>query len=349
MKKSSKESIMLARHISIFLDGYAPAHLTTSSNTLKSYRMAVTLYITFLEDKENISCHTLSKKCFERSGIEKWMDWLKEDRGCSNATCNIRLGALRAFLGYLGRQSPEYLYLAQEASHIPLRKTTKKKVNGLTKEAVKTLLETPDPTVRSGKQYLTMMVILYGTAARIDEVLSLRMEHVHLDGGRPYITVIGKGEKIRTLYLLPRAVSHIRQYIKEFHGTNPVGNAYLFYSRNGGMNKKLTQKAVSKALKKYAAIAQERCQDVPLTLSAHQFRHARATHWLEEGLNIVQISYLLGHESVETTMKYLDITNEDKMKALSTLEDENEKKISPKWKEKGNSLKSFCGLENKKV
>ena len=68
-------------------------------------------------------------------------------------------------------------------------------------------------------------------------------------------------------------------------------------------------------------------RDVPLDLHAHQFRHAKASHWLEDGMNIVQISFLLGHEQLQTTMVYLDITTEEEAKALATLEDENDKKV----------------------
>lgn len=50
-------------------------------------------------------------------------------------------------------------------------------------------------------------------------------------------------------------------------------------------------------------------------------RHAKASHWLEDGMNIVQISFLLGHEQLQTTMAYLDITTDEKAKGLATLED----------------------------
>ena len=54
----------------------------------------------------------------------------------------------------------------------------------------------------------------------------------------------------------------------------------------------------------------------------------KATHWLEDGMNIIQISFLLGHASLDTTMRYLDITTDDKRKALATLEGEKEKNVT---------------------
>ena len=59
-----------------------------------------------------------------------------------------------------------------------------------------------------------------------------------------------------------------------------------------------------------------------MNLHAHQFRHAKASHWLEDGMNIVQISFLLGHSSIKTTMVYLDVTTEAELKAMATLDDE---------------------------
>ena len=66
----------------------------------------------------------------------------------------------------------------------------------------------------------------------------------------------------------------------------------------------------------------------------------------ENGMNIAQICYLLGHENIQTTMVYLDITTEQEEKALETLEDENQRNVGKKWKSaKGKmELETFLGL-----
>lgn len=68
---------------------------------------------------------------------------------------------------------------------------------------------------------------------------------------------------------------------------------------------------------------------------------------IEDGLSIVEVQFLLGHEQIETTMKYLDITTAEKIKALATLENEKEQKVGKKWKSKEASLTAFCGLKRK--
>lgn len=342
--KNKKEAAIMAGYVSEFLHSYAPQFLTSSRHTLKSYKDTLTLYIVFLEEK-GVTPDSLGIKCFGRKFIEDWIVWLKDVRRCAPETCNIRLGSLRTFLEFLSGKDISFLYIYQESKLIKRQKCQKKKVEGLSREAVAAILSEPDPTTRTGKRDLAFLTVLYATAGRLDEILSIKICHIYLDTKNPYINLLGKGSKTRTAYLLPRAAAHIKAYLKVFHGEKPDPEAYLFYSRVGGKHEKLTEPAVDKRIKKYAASAHEKCGDVPLDVHAHRFRHAKATHWLEDGMNVAQISFLLGHESVDTTMRYLDITTEDKREALATLENEQEKRVSKKWKNDDGTLAGFCGLK----
>ena len=340
----NNDAVALSRYISSFLYDYAPNFLTHSECTLKSYKDALTLYVLFLES-EGIAPSAFTKACFERRFIEKWIIWLKESRGCSPTTCNVRLSSIRVFLQFIGSRDVGLMYLYQDARAIKRQKSIRKKVDGLTRDAVTEMLASPDLATNIGKRDLVLMILLYATAARLDEILSIRIGQLHLSGKKPYVTIIGKGEKTRTLYLLPRAVSHIKKYILDVHGSTTDPESYLFYSRVGGEYAKITQPAIDKRLKKYAMEAHERCPDVPLNVHAHQFRHGKASHWIEDGINVLQVSFLLGHEQLETTMVYLDITTKEKANALATLESEHDKKVNRKWKNSDGSLASFCGLK----
>jgi len=345
MKKATHESILIARHINAFLNEYVPSQKSRSSHTLKSYQYALALYIGFLETEKRISTENLFGGCFSRTIIEEWLQWLMEQRGCSPETCNIRLASLRTFLKYLGSREISLLYLYEDATRILRKKEVRKKVKGMSKKAIQVLLSVPDLSNKAGRRDLALMIIIYSTAVRMDEVLSLKTEQLHLDAEKPNVTIIGKGSKIRTLYLLPKAAAHLKKYLKEFHGDTPNPEAYVFYSRNTGFHGKLSQPAVNKLLKKHAKAAHEICDEVPLDIHAHQLRHAKASHWLEDGMNIVQISFLLGHEQLQTTMVYLDVTIEQELKALATLEDENDKKVSRKWNNAKSGLAEFCGVK----
>lgn len=346
MKKPDKDAVEISKYISSFLRDYAPEHLTGSEHTVRSYEASLSLYIGFLEE-EGITSKRFNIQCFDQKTIEKWLSWLSKTRGCSPSTCNSRLASLRAFLKYLSSRNAKFVSIANEASRIKLRKTQGRVVSGMSREAVKALMAAPDTTEKIGLRDLAFMVTLYATAVRLDELLSLKLDNVHLDECKPYITVIGKRNKLRTLYLLPRVVDHLRQYISVFHNT-PDGNAYLFYSRTKGVYTKMSQAGISKMLKKYASAAHEKCSDVPIGLHAHQFRHAKASHWLEDGMNIVQISFLLGHANLETTMIYLDISLDQKAEAMAILASEFTKGIVAKWKGHEDSLASLCGLRSLK-
>jgi integrase len=100
-------------------------------------------------------------------------------------------------------------------------------VEGLTREVVAAILAAPDPSTRTGKRDLVFLTLLYATAARLDEILSIRLSHLYLDAAKPYVNLYGKGNKIRTAYLLPRAVEHIRSYMKAFHEPESDPEMYL--------------------------------------------------------------------------------------------------------------------------
>jgi len=346
--KATKEAVMIAHYMNAFLYEYVPSQKSCSSHTLKSYNYALTLYVGFLETVKGIHAGNLRWECFSRVYIEEWLAWLMGKRRCSPETCNNRLSSLRIFLKYLAVREISFLYVSEDASRIPRRKETHKKVKGMSKKAVQALLSVPDISTKAGRRDIVFIVIMYGTAARMDEILSMKIGHLHLDTKNPNVSIIGKGSKIRTLYLLPKAVLHLRKYLKEFHGDTPKSESYVFYSRNIGPAGKMSQTAVNKRLKKHAQTAYALCNEVPLNLHAHQLRHAKASHWLEDGMNIVQISFLLGHEQLQTSMVYIDITTEQEAKALATLEDENDNKISKKWKNNKNSLAEFCSVKTMK-
>ena len=342
--RATKESVVIAKFMNTFLNVYMPSQKTKSEYTLKSYGEALSLYIAFLETEKGVTAEKLCGGCFCAENIESWLVWLRENRGNSPASCNTRLASLRAFVKYLGKQDVKYLYLSQTASQIDRRKATAPKVVGMSKQAVQALLAAPDPATKAGRRDIALMVTMYGTAARLNEILSLKIEQLHLDVSKPYVTLIGKGDKIRTLYLLPKTVAHLRAYIADAHGESPKPNSYVFYSRNKGPRGKMCQNAVNKQLRKHATAAKAKCSDVPEDIHAHQLRHAKASHWLADGMNIVQISFLLGHAQLHTTMVYLDITTDQEAQALATLEDENDKHIPKKWKVSGQSLSALCGV-----
>jgi site-specific recombinase XerD len=223
--KKTDDAPVIARRISEFLYEYAPQFLTNSEHTIKGYNDALTLYFQFLEEN-GVSPSSLDRHHLEKDWIEKWILWLKENRNNSPETCNNRLASIRRFLEYVASKDIRMEYLYQEAKHVRRQKCPKRKVTGLTREAVTAMLEAPDTTTAIGRRDLVFLTVLYATAARMDEVLSIKIGHLHLDAAKPHVNLYGKGEKLRTSYLLPRAVSLLRQY-SSFQDTGSYDSAWV--------------------------------------------------------------------------------------------------------------------------
>ena len=341
----TNEAAVWSHYIREWLEVYIPSVCGNSPCTLKAHRVALSLYIHYLENVMKVSVKTFSASCFKRQNIEKWLLWLGQERGNSPETRNNRLASIRVFLKFVYGKDVANASLYNDSLLIPRQKTAKKKVHGMSKQAVEAILAAPSTMTIAGRKDRMLMTLMYATAARISEILSIKIGDIHLCEERPYILVHGKGRKCRPLYLLPKVVTYLKAYMKEMHGNPPSQNAYLFYSRNHGIYGRLTEVAVNKQIKKHAGVARGICGDVPENVHAHIFRHAKASHWLMSGMSIVQISYLLGHSNINTTMRYLDITTEEEMEALATLEDEKTSNIPKRWHGKTKLLATKMGVD----
>lgn len=133
---------------------------------------------------------------------------------------------------------------------------------------------------------------LYATAARISEVTALNRTNV--DYGRAaYATITGKGNKPRTIYLRDYAQNAIQRYLAERLDGNPA--LFVSHSRNA-LNARITITSVHNIVKKAVKALQ-----LHPSLSAHDFRHFRATQLLREGMPLEVVQEYLGHADISTT------------------------------------------------
>ena len=340
-KGPSPEGAALSRHVHDFIWDYVPSQLTPSEHTRRSYMAALSSYVGWL-GSNGVTPATLSASDFSAESIERWLGWLASERRNSPQTCNVRLAAIRAFARYASRHDASFAHLEAEAASVPQRKAAKRKVEGMSEGAVRAIAHAPDQGTRSGRRDAALIAVLYATACRIGELLSMTVSQLRLDDAHPHAIVVGKGNKARCVYLPDRAVEHMRAYLDEFHGEEPDPDAYVFFSRNHPPGQRpLSRDAVAKMLRKHAATAYATCADVPLDVTPHRFRHARATHWLERGMRLAQISLLLGHASIEITMAYLDVTVDAEAEAMQSIAGIDEPK---RWKGSESTILAFCGL-----
>ena len=340
MKKSELQQ--LAEH---YRDFIGEAVRCGSAHTVKNHKVAMKLYLRYLEQVCKVKQGDFSVSHFDETVISKYLDWLCDVNGCKAQTCNVRLASIRAFLKYAARKDASLLWLYAKASAIRLRKDLNPKVvNPLSQDAVSALVKAAGTDTVSGLKYSTLMVFLYTTATRLDEVLSIKVGELHMEQTPAHVTVIGKGRVSRTLFLPEKLLKYRRKYIAMQHGNRPDPDALLFYSKHKGDRVKQSEEGVNKQLRKYAAIAHASCDEVPLDLHSHQFRHSAATHALENNMSVFQISKMLGHKSVTTTMAYLGITPKIREDAVRKIESGLQVCESPIWKGKTSALQAAFGL-----
>jgi site-specific recombinase XerD len=151
-------------------------------------------------------------------------------------------------------------------------------------------------------------MVLYGSGLRIDEALSLEVRDI--DGARGVLRIRhGKGDRAREVKLSPTLYQWLRSYWDKERPRPP----YLFTSRRTG--RPPTQDAVRSA---FAAAAEQARITKPVR--PHVLRHSYATHLLDAGTDVRVIQALLGHNSLQTTMRYTRVSTALVQKAPSPLD-----------------------------
>ncbi len=142
-----------------------------------------------------------------------------------------------------------------------------------------------------------MLETLFASGMRISELLSLKLNQLDKSGR---IFIQGKGRKQRFIYLTDRAKLHIDNYLKVRADDSP----FLFIPKRG-LNAQNNRKSISPnylqmKIKKYRELL-----GINVPTSAHSLRHGFATYLAEKGANPAAIQILLGHESLDTTTRYV--------------------------------------------
>ena len=189
---------------------------------------------------------------------------------------------------------------------IPYPRVRKKLPGILSKEEVARMINSSGTLFRR-----TLIMILYGTGMRRSEAARLKLSHI--DSQRMIIRVVnGKGGKDRDLPLTPALLDTLRAH---WRWLKP--RTYLFPSRkHRDIEQPITDKSVWVACTEAARLAGIRKRVTP-----HTLRHSWATHLLEAGTDLRTIQLLLGHEDLETTAKYLHLSQRHLQQVANPLED----------------------------
>ena len=332
----------LWRHIRSYLTVYLPKIRDLSPRTIDSYRHSISMYCSFLEKHHSIDFSKVSFDHVTRKSVMEFVRRLRE-RDCRASTCNLRLSALKSLLKYCADEDIGLCSIYQEIRKVPVMKASKSPVGYMPETAVRALLAQPDPKTAKGMRNRTIMILLYDTGVRVQELVDLKVSSLQLHARNPFIVVIGKGSKTRSVPLMDKTVAHLKVYLRRFHSVSDDGTGEpLFYSIRSGTPHKLSTDAVGVMLKNCARSAGETCAEIPQRVHPHLFRHTRAMDLYRAGMPLSYIAEFLGHASMTTTEIYASADVEMLRDALKKADPEIAK-VVPLWKDE-ESLRKLCGL-----
>jgi integrase/recombinase XerD len=156
--------------------------------------------------------------------------------------------------------------------------------------------------------------LLYGCGLRCAEARSVKLAHLDFDRQMLHVCQ-GKGKKDRYVPLSSLLIRGLKHYIHAEQPQEWLFNGKPEGQKGGDFDSRYSQRGVQWAITqacKASGIAKE--------VSAHTLRHTYATHLLEDGLDIVSVKDLLGHECIETTMIYLHVAASGRRKPFSPLD-----------------------------
>jgi len=342
MVRSSKTQNQFWQFVRNYLTVSLPIR-RLSLRTMDTYRQSIASYCSFLKEKNQTEFSKVSFEQLSHDSVMQFIRWLREKRNCSVASCNLRLSALKSLLKYCADRDLSLYAVYQGVKKVPLMKAAKMPVKYMSETALKALLAQPDIQTAKGVRNRMLMMLLYDTGTRVQELVHIKVGDLHLDARDPFIIVTGKGSKTRSIPLMDRTVAHLKEYLRRFHANSDNRcNDPLFYSIRSGLPQMLSTDTVSVMLENYGDAARETCPEVPKRVHPHLVRHTRATHLYRSGMPLSYIAEFLGHASVTTTEIYASASTEMIREALEKADPETTQEI-PSWKNE-ESLKKLCGL-----
>jgi site-specific recombinase XerD len=287
--------------------------------------------------------------CFSKDNIYDFLIWLKQVRGCTARTQNLRLSAIKSFLRYCGEEDTELMaqYLSVTTIH-EFKVQQNQRIEFLTPQQLKVLFRVPDTGILKGRRDHFFLVFAYETGARLDELIHLRIGNIVRTEGCVTVRILGKGSKLRYVPLDKSTVAHLDAYLKEFH-PHSTKDDYLFFTIHDGNPTQMKPGTVDYMMKKHGAKAHAIDPTFPAELHCHMLRHSIAMAMLKKEIPISYIRDFLGHSSIETTTVYCHADDEMIASALAAVEHEqfkgDSKKQEKDWKGKEEYLLRYCGLE----
>jgi site-specific recombinase XerD len=302
-----------------FFTEYLAEQRAVSPRTISSYRDALMLFLAFAQRRLGKTPTTLRLADIEPALILAFLNHLEHERGNSVRSRNLRLTALRAFLKFAARRDVSSLRTIERALSVPMKRFERPMLGFLSREEMLAILGQPGKSWTSQRDHL-LLAMLYNTGARVSEIIGVRIADLVIDGAA-CVHLHGKGRKQRVVPLWKTTVREIRGWLRS--NMSMRGEAILLPNRDGRL---MTRSNVAQRLDIAVARAATQLNSLAKKhVSPHTIRHTMAMHLLQSGVAFNVIALWLGHESPNTTHRYVEADLAMKTKALARLEEPSTK------------------------
>jgi integrase/recombinase XerD len=323
---------LLSPWVRRFLLEHLVGERNLARNTQKSYRDTLQQLLPFTARKARRRIDQLRVEDLSAERIRAFLCDLEERRGCGPATRNQRLAAIRSLAQFISLHSPEHLHWYAQIRSIPSKKAAHPLVTYLEKNEMDALLAAPDRGTMQGRRDYAVLLFLYNTGARADEVAHVRIADLDLgavpDRDPSSVLIHGKGNKSRRCPLWARTVNELLPLVGNRGATD-----HVFLNRRG---QPLTRFGIHTLVERHAATVAVKLPSVAKKrASPHTIRHTTATHLLRAGVDINTIRAWLGHVCLSTTNVYAEVDLEMKAKALANCEVKEDEPKKPWRDDKG--------------
>lgn len=286
MSGDNLQSHMIRDFVKIFLVDRRAGGL--SRNTLDFYSYHLVIFEKLLTTQGVTCMGDISAACV-RACLDSF------GAGHSNGGAHALYRTVKVFLNWYERETDEVY--RSPMRKVPAPKISTQAIPGISTEDLERLLACCGRDWY-GRRDRALLLFLFDTGVRRTECFDLDLSDIDLEGGAARVRH-GKGDRGRTVYFGNDTGAALRRYLRGRRSTSGP----LFLTRHG---ERLTDSTLRGVLLRRSACAG--LDEVP---SAHDFRRAFALNMLRNGVDVIRVSRLLGHESLAVTQRYLALIDDD--------------------------------------
>jgi len=305
-----------------FLD-YSITILNKSPNSIKEYNYDLAMFLKFImihfkktnnNDFKNIDISSFPVDLLKKitlDDIHAFVSYLAVDLRAKPATRARKISSIRIFFKYLTTKA--HILNENPAQDLETPKLGKRMPKYLSLEESRKLLDVAgNEDNRNHERDFAITTLFLNCGMRLSELIGINIPDIEFDECR--MTVIGKGNKERTIYLNKACMRAISEYlnVRPKERVKPTSKNALFLSeRKERISKRTVQQIIEKQLRASGLDTQK--------YSVHKLRHTAATLMYQYGnVDIRALQELLGHESISTTEIYTHVSNDQVRNAVES-------------------------------